>query len=216
MLKPIQTHYKGYHFRSRTEARWAVAFDEADIQYQYEPEGFDLGKAGCYLPDFYLPQVDMYAEVKGKTFTLEELNKAQALAIQSKKSVLLLDGPPDFKAYWAVAKSYTKTSDSWAEDYGWEHIYENQCFYVMDYDIFEDHKYWLSEKRFYAAGLMNLKDFPNSQYIDKTNEYGYDLPDDAVLAARSARFEKETPKRNMLSNSIRCYPRPKRNNRRSF
>ena len=77
MLKPIQTHYKGYHFRSRTEARWAVAFDELDIQYQYEPEGFDLGQAGYYLPDFYLPQVDMYAEVKGKTFTLEELKTAQ-------------------------------------------------------------------------------------------------------------------------------------------
>ena len=202
MLKPIQTHYKGYHFRSRTEARWAVAFDEADIQYQYEPEGFDLGKAGCYLPDFYLPQVDMYAEVKGKTFTLEELNKAQALAIQSKKVVLLLDGPPDLNAYWGVSPI----------DYGdWKHLYKNQCFYIMDYDLFEGHKYWLSEKRFYAnTGLMDTKDFPDSQPND---DFYNHIACNAVFAARSARFEEETPKRRSL---LRCYPRPPRNNRRAF
>ena len=182
MLKPIQTHYKGYHFRSRTEARWAVAFDELDIQYQYETEGFDLGQAGYYLPDFYLPQVDMYAEVKGKTFTLEELNKAQALAIQSKKVVLLLDGPPDFNAYWGVSPI----------DYGdWKHLYKNQCFYIMDYDLFEGHKYWLSEKRFYAnTGLMDTKDFPDSQPND---DFYNHIASNAVFAARSARFEKETP-----------------------
>jgi hypothetical protein len=57
-LRPIQTRYKGYHFRSRLEARWAVFFDELGLDWEYEPEGFDLGDLGLYLPDFrvWLPE----------------------------------------------------------------------------------------------------------------------------------------------------------------
>ena len=32
-IKPIETVYNGYRFRSRLEARWAVFFDEAGIEY---------------------------------------------------------------------------------------------------------------------------------------------------------------------------------------
>lgn len=51
-IKPIETHYNGYRFRSRLEARWAVFFDVAGISYEYEPEGFELGNGIRYLPDF--------------------------------------------------------------------------------------------------------------------------------------------------------------------
>ncbi len=66
-IKPIETVYNGYRFRSRLEARWAVFFDEAGIPYRYEPEGFevDLGDEIIrYLPDFYLPELDCYVEIK--------------------------------------------------------------------------------------------------------------------------------------------------------
>lgn len=64
-IKPIETIYNGYRFRSRLEARWAVFFDAANIKYQYEPDGF-TGYLGIpYLPDFYLPDFHVYAEVKG-------------------------------------------------------------------------------------------------------------------------------------------------------
>lgn len=53
-IKAIQTQYKGYHFRSRLEARWAVFFDACGYQWEYEPEGFDLGDGVYYLPDFKL------------------------------------------------------------------------------------------------------------------------------------------------------------------
>ena len=79
-----------------------VAFYVAFIKYQYEPEGFDLPEVGKYLPDFYLPQVDMYAEVKADTFNIEELKKAQALATHTGKGVLLLTGIPSRKAYYAL------------------------------------------------------------------------------------------------------------------
>ena len=53
MLKPIETVYKGYHFRSRLEARWAVYFDRVGALWNYELEGFNLNGL-YYLPDFYV------------------------------------------------------------------------------------------------------------------------------------------------------------------
>lgn len=64
-IKPIETFYNGYRFRSRLEARWAVFFDHCGIKYEYEPEGFALSDGEKYLPDFYLPEQDTYVEVKG-------------------------------------------------------------------------------------------------------------------------------------------------------
>ena len=64
-MKAIETCYNGYRFRSRLEARWAVFFDAAGIDYRYEPEGFELTDGTRYLPDFFLPAIGIYAEVKG-------------------------------------------------------------------------------------------------------------------------------------------------------
>ena len=71
-MKAIQTKYKGYLFRSRLEARWAVFFDACGVDWEYEPEGYDLGDGIRYLPDFLLHGLegrvkgDLYVEVKGK------------------------------------------------------------------------------------------------------------------------------------------------------
>lgn len=35
-IQAIQTHYDGYHFRSRLEARWAVFFNTANKPYSDE------------------------------------------------------------------------------------------------------------------------------------------------------------------------------------
>lgn len=65
-IKAIETEYKGYRFRSRLEARWAVFFDACKIDYEYEPEGYE-DKEIKYLPDFYLPKFDLHCEVKSDT-----------------------------------------------------------------------------------------------------------------------------------------------------
>lgn len=52
MIKAIDTLYKGYKFRSRLEARWAVFFDALELEWEYEPEGFVVGDGINYLPDF--------------------------------------------------------------------------------------------------------------------------------------------------------------------
>ena len=61
-IKAIQTWYKGYHFRSRLEARWAVLFDAMNEEWYYEPEGYVIDGTP-YLPDFYLPRFGFF-EVK--------------------------------------------------------------------------------------------------------------------------------------------------------
>lgn len=66
-IKAIQTEYKGYLFRSRLEARWAVFFDELGIEWEYEPEGLVLSNGTYYLPDFYLPGFHCFFEVKRKS-----------------------------------------------------------------------------------------------------------------------------------------------------
>lgn len=80
-IKPIETVYNGYRFRSRLEARWAVFFDAAGIRYEYEPEGFDLGDGIYYLPDFYLPDDDVWVEIKGKALSDEEREKIERFCV---------------------------------------------------------------------------------------------------------------------------------------
>lgn len=87
-MKAIETTWKGYRFRSRTEARWAVFFDAAGIQFEYEPEGVIL-KSGPYLPDFrlrlYTPHYDevvehhVYVEVKGEAPDRAAIDRAEEL-----------------------------------------------------------------------------------------------------------------------------------------
>ncbi len=78
-ITPIQTEYKGYLFRSRLEARWAVFFDAMGIEWEYEPEGLVLSDGTWYLPDFYLLNFRCYFEVKRKSVKdTDEGNEALA------------------------------------------------------------------------------------------------------------------------------------------
>ena len=79
MIKAIETVYRGYRFRSRLEARWAVFFDALGLAYCYEHEGYDLGKLGLYLPDFWFPSLEVFGEVKPGQLNEEEFALAAAL-----------------------------------------------------------------------------------------------------------------------------------------
>jgi hypothetical protein len=78
--KPIETKYKGHRFRSRLEARWAVFFDALGIPYEYEPEGYSLGRLGRYLPDFWLPEQQAWVEIKRREPTEVEESRMAKLA----------------------------------------------------------------------------------------------------------------------------------------
>src|SRR4051812_42981617 len=66
-IAAIQTTYKGYRFRSRLEARWAIFFDCVGMRWDYEVEPI-LVNGEAYLPDFklYPPDVrkPVYVEIK--------------------------------------------------------------------------------------------------------------------------------------------------------
>ena len=93
-IQAIETRYAGCRFRSRLEARWAVFLDTAHIKWEYEPQGFELPwrlqwpaslatEPISYLPDFWLPDLSLWAEVKGSLNARETarlLNAAAALS----------------------------------------------------------------------------------------------------------------------------------------
>ena len=78
-MQAIQTTYKGYRFRSRLEARWAVLLDCLGAKCSYESEGFDLGGT-WYLPDFWIDDWNAWLEVKGPTASEQEEAKCRLLS----------------------------------------------------------------------------------------------------------------------------------------
>jgi hypothetical protein len=101
-IKPIETEYNGFRFRSRLEARWAVFFDTLEIEYRYEPEGFDLD-GEWYLPDFWVPEWECWVEIKpdipkfmpfGKPVEKREYRLCEKLAGLTQKPALLIGGQP--------------------------------------------------------------------------------------------------------------------------
>ena len=85
-IKAIETRYKGYRFRSRLEARWAVFFERAGVEWVYEPQGFKRewheGKVYSYLPDFRIKigSSNYWVEVKGnENWLKDDWSKIEAL-----------------------------------------------------------------------------------------------------------------------------------------
>lgn len=99
VLRAIQTEYKGYLFRSRLEACWAVFPDACGADWEYEPEGYDLGDGVYYLPDFLVHNVtinhglfcrncDVYIEVKEVFFRVQvEIARRANITPDGKKRI---------------------------------------------------------------------------------------------------------------------------------
>lgn len=92
-MKAIETVYNGYRFRSRLEARWAVFFDTLGIKYEYEPEGFEFDDGTRYLPDFWLPGIGVYVEIKPPDIP-EEVNQLMDKFRWQVGAIVLCGGNP--------------------------------------------------------------------------------------------------------------------------
>ena len=113
-ITAIPTEYKGYRFRSRLEARWAVFFDACRVSWEYEPEGFALPNGQFYLPDFFLhgcagrSPSDLYVEVKGKMTEADAEKIRQfsgAIDIDNHEvlnPILIVAGIPDGDDIWDI------------------------------------------------------------------------------------------------------------------
>jgi hypothetical protein len=128
-IKAIETHYQGYRFRSRTEARWAVFFDALGIAYQYEPEGFELPDGTRYLPDFWLPVLGYWIEIKPPVDGMNVSEKlSQLCKATGKRGFLLVGEPHPFVRGWNESYSsgpvmedrhYLHEQDGWDNYYVW-------------------------------------------------------------------------------------------------
>lgn len=131
-IKAIETQYKGYRFRSRLEARWAVFFDAMGIEWEYEKEGYELPDGIRYLPDFWLPECKTFAEIKpaeGGDFA-----KAKALAEITHNTFLLLEGLPSLgKYYYPGYVFYCNTGIRYFEMIAFSEIGTSGKIYVDHY-----------------------------------------------------------------------------------
>ncbi len=174
-IKPINTQYDGHRFRSRLEARWAVFFNTLGIDYQYEPEGYEMDSIR-YLPDFYLPKFDRWFEIKGKALTEGELVKCEEFCLRMDNDSIkfsILIGPPNDCAL-RVDNFYG------IKEYVWKwpsEIYPDNWRILLPKEVCEEEHY----SRF-LSGLWIVP--------EKTEEEVAI----AAIAAGSARFEfGETP-----------------------
>ncbi len=172
MIKAIETTYKGYRMRSRTEARWACFFDALGIDWTYEPEGYDLGEAGWYLPDFWLPlptikypNAGYFVEIKGVKPLDSYLVKLCTLSVQSNHGVWCFVGEPGKQLLF---KAQNSGDASWL-------LNESPQNMRLDPFVFS---LWSTFSRFWTCHVEKQSIAP-----------GFDKFEKAINAARSAQFE---------------------------
>jgi hypothetical protein len=95
-----------------------VFFDHLGVQWRYEAEGYQLSSGVRYLPDFFLPDLDTWVEVKGALQPQEfktlvraavELPRASSLTATP---VLLLLGDIPVSAGATTFTAFTKVDHS--------------------------------------------------------------------------------------------------------
>ena len=140
-IKAIETRYKGCHFRSRTEARWAVFFDAIGFKWEYETEGFADGKT-AYLPDFLVTTPNgsqLLADAKPDAYHISDDDKEEfyrKLATERNQRVVLLTGIPRYMIYDSI---HAGSKD-----------HELQAVFFQDYEPFLQvaDMYWIQQCEF--------------------------------------------------------------------
>ncbi len=61
-VQTVAAVYKGYRFRSRLEARWAIFFEALGVPYECNPEGFLTSDGLRYEPSFWLPVQECWVD----------------------------------------------------------------------------------------------------------------------------------------------------------
>ena len=193
-IKAIETEYKGYRFRSRLEARWAVFFDACGVDWEYEPEGFDLGGGLHYLPDFLLHGVagrdggDLYVEVKGQMtdYDARKINRFASLGMRenhfcgkSRTAILIVGNIPPGNSMREITEHIS--DEAYSDRHGWPNYYN---FETIDGDYFAAHPGINWDGGFELFG-------DDSSYLCEMNPKATER---AFRMARQARFEYgETP-----------------------
>lgn len=96
--KALDTVFDDRRFRSRTEAKWAVFLKVVKHKYEYEERGFDLPNGTWYLPDFYVPALRAWIEVKG-VMTPKDSETLLAFARFQAEPILVVNDVPAPESY---------------------------------------------------------------------------------------------------------------------
>jgi hypothetical protein len=169
-LRAIETQYRGYRFRSRLEARWAVFFDALDMKWEYEKEGYELPDGTRYLPDFFVrfspPWAEYHPPGGGYWFEIKpagaptdaEKEKAHWLSRVTPHAVYILCGDPgDFCAFGFHRSVFAPRVHAPPSDMEYEWFVLNKFFVHIEHEH---------------------------------NFHGLDAIANAIREARSARFER--------------------------
>ncbi|MBP0590386.1 hypothetical protein J8I87_11810 [Paraburkholderia sp. LEh10] len=189
-IKAIETKYRGYRFRSRIEARWAVFFDAAGIKWDYEPEGYVVNDSP-YLPDFFLPELGCYFEVKGHLDY--DIEFFRSFAVEIGRSVVVAEGPIPDPEDWSCG-----------DHIGLQVLHPH--FDGQEGDDDDDFAWGYKDMflRCDACGRIEIMNEVYSTMKDNCScgeKHGRLMPlSDALAAARSARFEHgESPRGGLWS-----------------
>ena len=179
-VKPIETRYKGFRFRSRLEARWAVFFDTLGVKYEYELEGFSLPSGVAYLPDFFLPDLQVFVEVKPtEQIPYVDLKKMIEFALEGDHQLLLIVGSPTQEQAYVINRRTCSSIEEYEADFEGQATEEQ-----MVEAVFESLRDW-SQVQFGVTPLSRRWDL-----IYKTlPPYEDHALQEALLKAKQARFE---------------------------
>jgi hypothetical protein len=140
-----------------------VYFAHLGLDYIYELEGFKLPDGSYYLPDFWLPMFQCWAEVKPRPLEPHEFYKCAQLP----EGCLILDS-----RYPDVLRAYFYTGDPHDHTVSYDaYISDSRWYRVM-----------LAQSRYKGRLWFLLGELP-SDYAPSEREMH------AVRAARQARFE---------------------------
>lgn len=176
-MKVIETVYQGYRFRSRLEARWAVFFDALGEPWEYEKEGYNLDGV-WYLPDFWLPRLHCFVEIKGEYPSLVELYKCQALSLST--GVMICYGLPLRHSSILYCR---ENGEPTSRTVDWCYNGRGQlCLYVPDWDesktmMMSDWDNLFMPSLFYdTTGLTGAATMAKQARFDGTDIVGRELP----------------------------------------
>ena len=161
-------------------------FDTIGVPWMYEPQGFLLADDLWYLPDFYLPHLECYVEIKATPPSELEARKARLLA-EATQSRVFLFGQPGYMC----DSGYP--SGQIADDSA--HLWDGQSSHLTDGQASWDNGYtWCVS----PCGVFGIEYHGRSERIACCREghgdakaYSYDDPRllRAYDAANRARFD---------------------------
>lgn len=189
--RAIQTIYRGYRFRSRLEARWAVFFETLGLKWEYEPEGFELGDGFRYLPDFRVTypgrnrseQHTHWFEVKGDLTQISQSEWEKLVRFSEREDLVLLDGVPTQRMYPQVRSVLLPRVNAFEDP--------PERPYAIDVEMTKEKRdgwaLWSHKGRLWWDYHENFFDYGDDDHIRAIGR--------ACDAARGARFEFGEPRK---------------------